>query len=162
MKKLIHILSIVLFFLLGGIYIVSASQLVSPEGIYAGIGTSTPAFILQIASSTNSSSFRPQLVLSDTSTSTNKHHWYLSSDKGSFNIGTTSDAYATSSPRLMIASSGNTGLGTTSPSEKLDVNGSINVEGSTNGIILHDSVTSNCYILQVVSGVVTATSHACQ
>lgn len=54
------------------------------------------------------------------------------------------------------------GIATTTPSQKLDVNGSINIEGSSNGIIMHDTATASCYILQATNGVLGLTAHACQ
>lgn len=64
--------------------------------------------------------------------------------------------------QMRLTPAGLFGIGTTSPSQTLDVNGNINLEGPANGIVMHDSVTATCYLLHVVSGVVTATVHACQ
>ncbi len=56
----------------------------------------------------------------------------------------------------------NLGIGTTTPSQKLDVNGSVNIEGSANGVIMHDTATASCYLVQVTNGALALTSHACQ
>jgi hypothetical protein len=64
--------------------------------------------------------------------------------------------------RIRIKANGNVGIATTTPSQKLDVNGSVNIEGAANGIILHDTATASCYLVQVTNGVLTPTSHACQ
>jgi hypothetical protein len=81
---------------------------------------------------------------------------------GRLTFSTTPDGSATVLERMRIDNAGNIGIGTTTPSQKLDVNGSINIEGPASGIIMHDTVTSSCYIIQVVSGVLTPTVHACQ
>ncbi|MDO8183849.1 MAG: tail fiber domain-containing protein [bacterium] len=57
-----------------------------------GIGTTTPAWQLQVASSS-----KAFFALSDMNAAANKKHWTLSSQGGSFYIATSSDAYATSS-----------------------------------------------------------------
>ena len=57
---------------------------------------------------------------------------------------------------------GNIGIGTTTPSQKLEVNGNINIEGATNGIIMHDTVTTACYLVQIRNGAFAMTSHACK
>jgi len=56
----------------------------------------------------------------------------------------------------------NVGIGTTTPSQRLDVNGSINLEGSANGIIMHDTATANCYLVQITDGALALSLHACQ
>lgn len=57
---------------------------------------------------------------------------------------------------------GNVGIGTTTPSQKLEVDGNINIEGATNGIIMHDTVTTACYLVQIRNGAFAMTSHACK
>ncbi len=86
-----------------------------------GIGTTTPNWLLQVATT------RPFFVLSDTSAAANSKHWFQSSQGGNFYIGTSSDAYATTtSPTLTFLGSNNyMGVGTTSPWAKLSVSGNI-------------------------------------
>lgn len=69
--------------------------LINPFGNFLGIGTTTPFTSLQIASSTTNVTFKPQLILTDNAAGINKKHWFISSEQGTFNIGTTSDKYAT-------------------------------------------------------------------
>lgn len=64
--------------------------------------------------------------------------------------------------RGVITTGGFWGLATSTPSQVLDVNGSINIEGSANGIIMHDTATSACYLVQVTNGAFATTTHACQ
>ena len=81
-----------------------------------GIGTTTPAWLTQIAGT------RPSLALSDTSSGTNTKHFLLSNNGGNLYIGTSTDAYATSTPAaLTILNNGNVGVGTAVPGSKLDV-----------------------------------------
>ena len=61
-----------------------------------GVGTSTPYNQLQIAT-TSGAGFKPQFTLTDMSGGTNGKHWNLSSLGGNFYLGTSTDAYATSS-----------------------------------------------------------------
>lgn len=62
---------------------------------------------------------------------------------------------------IKIDGTGNVGIGTTTPSQSLNVNGKINIEGSANGIIMKDTVTGTCYLVQITSGVLTPTAHSC-
>jgi hypothetical protein len=92
-----------------------------------GIGTTTPNWNLQIAGT------RPSLALSDTSAGADQKHWLFSSMGGNLYIGTSTDAYATSTPSaLTILNNGNVGIGTSSPTTyKFSVNGSASL-GSGN------------------------------
>jgi len=73
-----------------------------------GIGTSTPRWSLQIAASSLSASNFGQFALSDTNAGTNLKHWLFSSLGGTLLIGTTTDAYATSSPAAFALSTSGT------------------------------------------------------
>ncbi|MBI3572564.1 DUF5011 domain-containing protein, partial [Candidatus Kaiserbacteria bacterium] len=81
-----------------------------------GIGTTTPFARLDIASSSAAASAFGQLALTDTNAGSNLKHWLFSSLGGSLFIGTTTDAYATSSPPVLtLLTSGKIGIGTTTP-----------------------------------------------
>ena len=85
---------------------------------FLGIGTSTPNWNLQVAGT------RPSIALTDFSAGTNLKHWLLSSMGGNFYLGTSTDAYGTSSPAtLTILNSGNIGIGTSSPMADLAIQG---------------------------------------
>lgn len=70
-----------------------------------GFGTTTPFALFEIASSSNSSTFKSQLVLTDTNAGANLKHWAFTSAAGALTIGTTSDLYATSTA-LSISANG--------------------------------------------------------
>jgi hypothetical protein len=90
-----------------------------------GIGTTTPFATLQIATTTGKN-----LVLSDIGAGANLKHWLFSSQAGSLYIGTTTDAYATSSPSaLTITTTGRLGIGSTSPMAALTATGSAAITG---------------------------------
>lgn len=80
-------------------------------------------------------------------------------------VGTTDSILfqtASQQTRGIVTSGGLWGFGTTTPSQTVDVNGSINVEGAANGIIMHDDTNGLCYILTIHNGTPTATAHACK
>ena len=89
-----------------------------------GIGTTTPRWALQIASSTG-----PQLALSDTSGTSNP--WTFRSISGNLYVATASPSTSATSSvtALTINSSGNVGIGTTTPSQKFVVQTSSDVNG---------------------------------
>jgi hypothetical protein len=95
---------------------------------HVGIGTSTPQWALQVASSSG-----PQLALSDASLTSDI--WTMRNAGGNLYFATSSPStFATSSvPQLTITNNGNVGIGTTTPNGKLTViNGFINLYNSTN------------------------------
>ena len=83
-----------------------------------GIGTTTPFAALQIGTTTGKN-----LVLSDTSAGANLKHWLLSSQGGNLYIGTTSDAYGTSTnPALTFMNNGRVGVGSSTPWGEFSIN----------------------------------------
>lgn len=95
---------------------------------HLGIGTTTPFAGLQIATSsvnTLQNGTFGQFALTDTSAGLNLKHWLFSSDSGTFTLGTTSDLFATGTPALTITLNQNFGIGSSSPAQKLSVNGII-------------------------------------
>jgi len=96
-----------------------------------GIGTATPAFMLQVGSSTGTLSGRSQLVISETNGGVNAKHWGFRSAGGSLFIGTTTDSFATSTlSALVLNGSGVPSLtiGTSTPMITLK-NGSLSLGG---------------------------------
>ncbi|MBI2474737.1 MAG: hypothetical protein HYV68_03475, partial [Candidatus Taylorbacteria bacterium] len=117
-----------------------------------GIGTTTPTSLLQVAGAT-----APKITLSDTDASADQKHWFIESNTGKFAIGTTSDALATNATyrALTIDSSGNVGVGATSPQSLLHVRGGdiridTAVTGSTKrGILFTGDTGATPYMREV-------------
>ncbi|MDO8716744.1 MAG: hypothetical protein Q7J73_08075, partial [Dehalococcoidales bacterium] len=89
-----------------------------------GIGTTSPNWNLQVAGT------RPFLTLSDTAGGTNLKHWYLSSQGGNLYIGTTTDAYATTTgdyQAFTILNSGKVNIG---HEIGVDANATMEVQGA--------------------------------
>ncbi|MEK7531845.1 MAG: hypothetical protein AAB545_02900, partial [Patescibacteria group bacterium] len=85
-----------------------------------GIGTTTSAWQLQVASGT-----APQLALSDPDAGADLKHWIMRSVGGNLYFATSSDAYATSTTAaLTITKTGFVGIGNTSPASRLDIQNS--------------------------------------
>ena len=102
-----------------GVAQATSSIFVSSTG-KVGIGTTTPQWLLQVAGA------QPSFALTDTSGGTNLKHWLFSSMGGNLYIGTSTDAYGTSTPAAFTAlNSGYIGIGTSSPYAKLSVSGLI-------------------------------------
>lgn len=93
-----------------------------------GHGTSTPAWPLQIASSS-----KPQLALSDTTAGVGMKHWTMRSVGGVFYLATSTDStYATSSvAALVVNSNGYVGIGIAVPTQALEVNGGVRLNTAT-------------------------------
>lgn len=95
---------------------------------HLGIGTTTPFAGLQIATSsvnTLQNGTFGQFAITDTSAGVNLKNWLFTSDSGAFTLGTTSDLFATGTPALTITLNQNFGIGSSSPAQKLSVNGII-------------------------------------
>jgi hypothetical protein len=98
----------------------SAFLSLNPNGgnnVGLGIGTSTPAWALEVASST-----RPQFALSDASLTSDI--WTMRNAGGNLYFATSSpSSYATSTvSALTIATNGNVGIKSSNPSALLDIN----------------------------------------
>ena len=123
-------------------------------GQRVGIGTTTPRWALQIASSTG-----PQLALSDTSGTSNP--WTFRSINGNLYVATASPStFATSSvTALTINSSGNVGIGTSTPERALDVytsgNTAVRILGGADGspwLGFHQAGVEKGYVQYVDNG----------
>ncbi len=83
------------------------SRLTFTTGGIAVNGTTTPVTGSFDIATSSAPGYTPQFVLTDTNAGTNLKHWYFGSLGGQLSIGTTSDAFATSSvPALSIDTSG--------------------------------------------------------
>ena len=93
-----------------------------------GIGTTTPNWPLQVAGT------RPSLAITDANAGTDLKHWLFSSMNGLLYIGTSTDAYATTSTAaITITNAGLVGIGTSSPTTLLSVGGLLSVGASSTG-----------------------------
>ena len=92
-----------------------------------GIGTTSP-----IRKLTVSSAGAVEFVLQDTSQAANSRNWRIFNTGNTMYFGTLNDAGTAGNDYLTINSSGNVGIGTSSPSQKLDVEGGTRTYGIAN------------------------------
>jgi hypothetical protein len=102
--------------LAGGLSVAGTSGLTVLQNGNIGVGTASPLRKFQI---TNAGA-NAQLMLEDTGASANQHYGSLGFARGAFSFNTMTDALA-STTRMVINSSGNVGIGTTTPYSKLSV-----------------------------------------
>jgi len=115
------------FYNAAGTNLVATSSLTLSQAGYFGIGTTTPNWNLQVAG------VRPTFALTDTSAGVNLKHWLFSSMGGNLYIGTSTDAYGTSTPSaLTVLNNGNVGIGTSTPFTTLGVVGNQRIKTTTN------------------------------
>jgi hypothetical protein len=95
-----------------------------------GIGTTLPQRMLHI---TDNGSLRAQILIDDSNAAANSHYWGLQSADGAFKISSFTDALAGTTRFTIKGSTGNVGIGTTTPAHTLDVNGDLNAIYGVNG-----------------------------
>ncbi|MDB4296089.1 tail fiber domain-containing protein [bacterium] len=131
-----------------------------------GIGTTSPEAILHVAdggSSNNNftamiSAFRPNLTFQDRSAgTTNDWEIFVDSDDMAFLYGDATTGTKLANEAMRIKDSGNVGIGTASPQEKLHVIGSAKLDfGSAVGnprlYFDHDTVTDDANYIQLNRG----------
>jgi len=94
-----------------------------------GIGITTPCYKMTLRGESNTYATSPSIAFYDSIVTTNARNWMvgaISTDYGSFNIASsTSQGGVPETSRLTINKDGNVGIGTTTPCQTLEVNGSI-------------------------------------
>lgn len=120
-----------------------------------GIGTTSPTAKLQIYDGTYSSGFSGYCI------SLGRNSWnYIQTTETGSHLAIKTNGTAWEDVKMVIANTGNVGIGTTSPSSLLDVNGTTQLRGSSGGTGLYVNssgnvgigTTSPAYGLDVQSG----------
>jgi hypothetical protein len=107
----------------GGAYLATSSGNV-------GIGTAAPTTRLSLGSaSANAASSK--IAVYDDGTGNNVYGIGLVNNGATYGVSIFSSTTTTGNPQMVVLTSGNVGIGTTSPGTKLEVNGEISSSGST-------------------------------
>ena len=154
---------------LGTVAYINTSNLTIDSSGKVGIGTTSPNYALDVVGSLNniakltSSTTKSQLLFVDSdSTDTvaigsEGDDFNVRVDNGDINLKTGSGATATT--RVKINSSGNVGIGTTSPVSKLEVDGGdIEVGDSASGLILRSPEGTRYRVTVANGGTLTVTA----
>jgi len=125
----------------GGVSYTTPSMIVNSSG-NLGLGTSSPSSRLSVTGSANIATFdggsatsitltgssRSDIFLIDSGAATDQKRLTIRGDGGNFIFGVENDAVTAFTERMRIDSSGNVGIGTSSPSQKLSVIGDAYVD----------------------------------
>jgi len=105
-----------------------------------GIGTTTPASLLDVAGTIfSSSAVNPTFIGREDSSNYAGFGWHTTQNYGRFYTREAGTAY----DPTMVMKAGNVGIGTSSPASKLDVNGNVEADGFTiNGVPVGTSSSS--------------------
>ena len=112
------------------------------SGSRLGLGTTTPNAMIHTTGSIwiTDNPGTNALIFGSNAQGTAKYSYITSTTEGAQKVGlaiyTTSDAGTSNQERVRITDSGYVGIGTTSPSLKLDVRGGVSIGGTTDGIRL--------------------------
>jgi hypothetical protein len=134
-----------------------------------GIGTTSPKGQLEVSGS------NPIIVLQDNAGAVDKKYRYFQNNDNTLFFARANDAFNSYSTDMVIDSSGNVGIGTTNPSQKLEVDGEVISDGyrvsamqtapaarNSTGTLGEIRITSNyiyvCYATNSWSRVALATS----
>jgi hypothetical protein len=159
-------------------FTIGSTQFVLQQGSgNVGIGTVTPQQLLDVTA-TNSGGTGAIVQLSNLSStlgSTVEFRFAPSTASGRYSSiqGINADgsndmalaflvgAGSSITEKMRITSNGKVGIATTSPGEKLDVNGNAFIEGG-NGIILQDTATGKCAKWVMTNGALASSSVSCE
>ena len=104
------------------------------------------------------------IIFGATSGGTDAKWFQLYNTSGSLGMRSLVDSGSVKNETLFLSNTGNVGVGTVSPADKLDVAGNVKIGSSSapKGLTIYDDVTGSAYCLKMHDGVFTCTAGACQ
>ena len=136
----------------------TASELLRvTSGGNVGIGTTNPGYLLDLNSAatnifrivTNSEGGSPLILAANNNTATPTNQFFVAHNGAGVNIGNARNylaLFSSNVERLRIDSSGNVGIGTSSPDEALEVFGNIKLSQTSTQLVFEDSNSANLTI----------------